>query len=284
MRLRSAGPVAVLAGSGELPALVVRALKRAGRDYRVMALRGFADRRLRATADAAVDLLDVRGAQRLLDEWRPAAVTLAGGVKRPRASAALAVLSALRNRSEIAALMARGDDNLLRGVVALFEERGYPVVGAHEIAPELVAGSGPHGRVGPAPADLATMEMGVAVLRALSPFDMGQAVVATGERVLAIEGPEGTDRMLARVRSLRRRWFRRIESGGVLVKAAKSGQDLRVDMPAIGPRTVIHASRAGLSGIAVGAGSTLVINRDETVALADRFGLFVLGIDLPWTP
>ena len=101
--------------------------------------------------------------------------------------------------------------------------------------------------------------------------------------MLAIEGPEGTDRMLRRVRGLRQTWFgtsRR--EGGVVVKAAKQGQDLRVDMPAIGPRTVREAARAGLSGVAVGAASTLILDRDETIRIADRLGLYLTVVDLPW--
>jgi DUF1009 family protein len=102
--------------------------------------------------------------------------------------------------------------------------------------------------------------------------------------VLAIEGPEGTDRMLRRVRGLRQTWFglRRSREGGVLIKAAKRGQDLRVDMPTIGPRTVLEAARAGLSGIAIGAGSTLVLDQEKALATADRLGLFLLAVELPW--
>jgi len=113
----------------------------------------------------------------------------------------------------------------------------------------------------------------------LSPYDIGQAAVVAGERVLAVEGPEGTDRMLARVRASGRTWsWRRAVGRGVLVKAPKAGQDLRVDLPAIGPRTVARAARAGLTGIAVASGRTLILDREETVRLCDRRGLFLLGV------
>ena len=116
------------------------------------------------------------------------------------------------------------------------------------------------------------------LLRCVSPFDIGQSAVLVGHRVIAIEGPEGTDRMLARARALRARGLlRRPERGGVLVKAPKQGQDLRVDLPAIGPQTVAKAARAGLSGIAIASGLTIVIDRAATVREADRLGLFVIG-------
>ena len=90
--------------------------------------------------------------------------------------------------------------------------------------------------------------------------------------------------MLGRVSALRQSFLglRRRKEGGVLIKAAKRGQDLRVDMPAIGPKTIAEAARAGLSGIAVGAGSTLVLDQDKTIALADRLGLFITAVELPW--
>ena len=101
-----------------------------------------------------------------------------------------------------------------------------------------------------------------------------------GERILAIEGPEGTDRMLARVRAGRGFWkLKRPAPDGVLVKMPKRGQDLRVDLPAIGPRTFVRAARAGLRGVAVASGVTLILDRDETVRTADRLGLFLLGVD-----
>jgi hypothetical protein len=109
---------------------------------------------------------------------------------------------------------------------------------------------------------------------------MGQACVVAGERILAIEGPEGTDSMLDRVRSFRRPFSRiRVDPGGVLVKTAKRGQDLRVDLPAIGPRTMANVRRAGLKGVAIGSGVTLILDQEETIATADRLGLFLAAVE-----
>jgi hypothetical protein len=272
-------PIVILAGAGRLPLLLSESLRRAARDHRILAFRGFADTVLRRRADAVVDLLDVRRALACLAEWGPSAVTLAGGVQRPKASAVIGAMSFLSNRREIAELMARGDDQLLRGVVSLLEERGHPVIGAHEIAPELLAGEGVLGRVRPDAALQRSINTGLRLLADLSRYDVGQAAVVAGGRVLAIEGPEGTDRMLRRI-PRPRLWMGRRDgvAGAALVKAAKRGQDLRVDMPAIGPRTVAEAARAGLGGLAVGAGSTLILDRDGTVEAADRLGLALLGV------
>jgi hypothetical protein len=117
------------------------------------------------------------------------------------------------------------------------------------------------------------------LLDAISPFDVGQAVVVADARVLATEAAEGTDQMLARVADLRRSRRIAAPSGrGVLVKAAKRNQDRRLDLPSIGPRTVEGAARAGLAGIAVIAGSTVIAEADRIAEVADRERLFVVGI------
>jgi UDP-2,3-diacylglucosamine hydrolase len=279
-----AGPVAILAGAGQLPIQLADHLERTGQEYRVLAFRGFALPELRRRAHASVDLLDLKTITGTLEGWQPRAVSLVGAVRRPGFSALLGAYSALRNRQDVKEVIARGDDQVLRGAVMLLEERGHRVVGAHELAPDLVAPSSLSGTVRAGVDDRETIAVGLELLASLSAFDIGQGAIIARRHVLAIEGPEGTDRMLRRVRGLRQSWFglRRREEGGVLIKAAKRGQDLRVDMPTIGPRTVIEAAKAGLSGIAIGAGSTFVLEQEETLRTADRLGLFLVAVDLPW--
>jgi UDP-2,3-diacylglucosamine hydrolase len=274
------GPIAILAGSGRFPELLADNLRRTGRACRILAIRGFADASLRQRADAAVDLLDVKRVIACLREWRPSAVTMAGGIHRPKPAAVLGAFSALRNRREIAEVMGRGDDQLLRGVVTLLEEQGHSVVGVHDLAPDLLAAPGPQGAHRPSGDDMRAVAIGARLLADISAYDIGQAAVVAGERVVAIEGPEGTDRMLGRVQAVRRSWtLKRPPPLGVLVKMPKKGQDLRVDLPAVGPRTFVRAARAGLRGVAVGSGVTLVLDRDETIRTADRLGMFLLGVD-----
>lgn len=276
----TARPIAILAGSGELPILLADRLAREGMPHRILGFRGFCERSVKARADAVIGLLDVRRLVGVLDEWQPAAITLAGGLQRPSAAALVSAFSALRDRDEIARLAARGDDNLLRGAIDLLQSRGFQLVGVRDLAPDLLAHAGPHGAHRPRPDDDLAIRTGFGLLDAMSRFDVGQAAVVSGERVIAVEGPEGTDRMLARARAIGApRWFKPRLRGGVLVKGPKRGQDLRVDLPAIGPRTVANAARAGLAGIAVASGYTLVIDRAGTVAAADRLGLFLLGVD-----
>ena len=273
------GALVLIAGAGRLPELVADSLRRARRPFRVIALRGFTGQSLRASADATVDLLDLAATLKLLRRWGPALVVPAGGVSRPSPAAILNAGAALRNREALRAIAGGGDDRLLRAALALVEEEGHRILGVHEAAPDLLCPEGPIGRRQPDPPAAASIAAGRGVLAALSPFDLGQAVVVAGDRVLAVEGPEGTDGMLARARTLGRRpfgWGRALPAT-VLVKAPKLGQDWRIDLPAIGPRTVRNAARAGCVGLALEAHGTLVIDRAATAAEADRLGLFVTG-------
>ena len=125
----------------------------------------------------------------------------------------------------------------------------------------------------------ATLKQALALLRATGPFDVGQAAVISDNRVLAIEAAEGTDQMLARLAELRSAGqIHAREGAGVLVKAPKAGQDRRFDLPSIGPRTVEGVARAGLAGIAVLAGSTVVAEPDRIAQAADRADVFVVGV------
>src|SRR5262249_22327011 len=156
----------------------------------------------------------------------------------------------------------------------LFEERGFRLLGAHEVAPEILMPDGQIGRHEPSARDRADIARGMALLSATGPFDVGQAVVVADNHVLAIEAAEGTDQMLARIAELRSEG--RVHSAvgsGVLVKVPKPAQDRRFDLPAIGPSTVAGAAHAGLAGIAVMAGGAIVAEPAEVGAAADRAGI-----------
>ena len=106
----------------------------------------------------------------------------------------------------------------------------------------------------------------------------GKPSVVAGKHVLAVEAAEGTDQMLARVAEMRANGRVRSPAGsGVLVKAPKSGQDRRFDLPSIGPQTVEGVARAGLAGIAVVAGATIVAEPAKLMQAADRANIFVIG-------
>ncbi len=178
------------------------------------------------------------------------------------------------------ALMAarRGDDALLSYLVAAFEREGFHVEGAHEVMAELTLPSGPLGRHAPGAEHGPDIARALEVARAMGRLDVGQGAVSCEGLILAVEAQEGTDRMLERVASLPEAI--RGAPGrprGVVAKASKPGQERRIDLPTIGPATIVKVAAAGLAGLVAEAGLTLVIDRTELVARADALGLFVTG-------
>ena len=148
-----------------------------------------------------------------------------------------------------------------------------------EAAPDLLASLGPIGIIKPDTAFDADIRLGLDCLSTMGRFDFGQGVVVAGSRILAIEGPEGTDAMLRRVAEMQKNRRVSLEKPqAILIKASKPGQDRRVDLPAIGPRTIQLAKQAGLVGIAVAAHEVILVERDRLLAQADREGLFVTGV------
>lgn len=170
----------------------------------------------------------------------------------------------------MSALRGEGDDGLLRMVVRIFEEEGFRVQGVHEILPDVVAAPGR--LAGPAlsreaRADLARAQQ---ILGTTAPLDIGQGCVVAGGLCLGIETLQGTDAMLRFVADTPEAKRR---GRGVLLKAPKTGQDLRVDMPAIGPDTLRAAAAAGLEAVVIAAGGVLMIDAPDLPGLADSLGL-----------
>jgi UDP-2,3-diacylglucosamine hydrolase len=172
-----------------------------------------------------------------------------------------------------------GDDHLLSGIGRILEQDGFRMVGIKDVAPDLLMPEGCITRVSPDENAAADIARGRDVLRALSPFDIGQAAVVIDGHVVAVEDIEGTDGLLARVARLREEGrIRARGTRGVLVKAPKAGQDLRFDLPTIGPRTIEGAAAARLGGVAVVAGNTIIVEPQAMIETADAAGLFMTGL------
>lgn len=266
----------IIAGGGGVPAVVARAAMAAGRPVVVLAITGEADPSVETFPHHWVRWGEIGRLFDLLSRERVGEVVICGAVNRPDFSAIRVDLGAVLSLPKILSLMVGGDDTVLKNVVRFFEDRGYGVVGAHQVAPELVGGEGHLGRVKPNADIEIDIVKGMDASLTLGRLDIGQAVVAVSGRVIAVEGIEGTDELLARVADLRKRGrLKAANRTGVLIKAAKPQQDLRVDLPTIGPRTLEMAAAAGLAGVVVEAGRVMIVDRPATIAAADAGRLFI---------
>lgn len=275
------GRLAIVAGSGLLPLYVAEAARRSGENPFILRLKDEADQQWQDFENAVVGVGDVAGLSALFRRHGIGRVVLSGGVKRRPGFREIHVnLKALMKLPmALKTLLAGGDDAVLKMVISLIEAQGCHVIGVQDIAPDLLASTGPLGAVAPTEDDLRDIARGAEAAEALGRLDVGQGAVTVGGRIVALEGVEGTDAMLGRVARLRGEGRISQRRKGVLVKLCKPQQDLRADLPSIGRSTVENARRAGLAGIAVEAGRALVIEREATIAAANEAGLFVIGID-----
>jgi hypothetical protein len=273
------GPLGIICGSGSIPLAVAAAVERRGRRVMLFALRGFVDARAVAAYPHRWIAIGQFGRFRRLARAEGCRdLVLVGGLVRPAIRQVRLDWATLVEMPRIIRAFRGGDDHLLTGIGRILEGDGFRVLGAHEVAPDITAPLGALGRHRPDAGSAADIARGFEMLAAMSPFDVGQAVVIGKGHVLAVEAAEGTDAMLQRVAALREAGRISLPRGvGVLVKAPKQRQDRRFDLPSIGPDTVLHAAQAGLAGIAVVAAGTIVAEPQRLVEAADANGLFVLG-------
>jgi len=270
------GPLGIFAGNGQLPLEVADAVHAAGRPVYLVGIAGEAEPAIARYPHTWVGLGQIGAMLRAFRTAGCRDLVILGGVRRPDLRALWPDAGFFLNLPLIVSLMAGGDDSVLRRIVAFFQRHGFRVVGAHEVAPSLLAGEGGLGGGEPGPSLRHDIAMGFALIEALGPADVGQAVVIADGCPVAIEAAEGTDMMLDRLARLRKQGL--CGSGGVLVKSPKPGQEIRIDLPAIGPRTVEGAAAAGLAGIGVAAGQVLVAERDAVRSLLTQTGRFLVGV------
>lgn len=275
-------PLGLIAGGGGLPVELARTCVQAGRPVFVIRIRGMADEALQAFPGADVGLAQFGGMLAALRKAGCESICFAGIVQRPDFSKLTPDLRALKSLPTVIAAAKQGDDALLRTLLGEFEKEGFRVEGAHEVSAGLTLGEGVLGSVQPSSAHRADIDKAAAVARHLGEMDIGQAAVVCDGLVLAVEAQEGTDAMLTRCAGLADDIRgSRTAPRGVLAKMPKPVQDLRVDLPTVGVRTIELAAEAGLAGVVGQAGGLLLVDRGATKAAADRLGLFILGLPKP---
>jgi DUF1009 family protein len=278
--LEISSPIGLIAAGGVMPFAVADSLIARGINPVLFALKGACDPvAVERFRHHWISVGQVGRAIKLFRAENCRDLVFIGSLVRPALSEIRLDWGTLRVIGRLWAAFRGGDDHLLSGVGRILEQDGFRMVGIKDVAPDLLVPEGCLTRKAPDENATADIARGREVLRALSPFDIGQAAVVIDGHVVGVEDIEGTDGLLARVARLRNEGRLRARAKrGVLVKAPKSGQDLRFDLPTIGPRTVEGADAAGLVGIAIVAGNTIVVEPQTMIEAADAAGLFVTGL------
>lgn len=278
--LKISSPVGLIAGGGVMPFAVADSLTARGIDTVVFALKGACDPLAAGRfRHHWISVGQLGRAEKLFRAENCQNLVFIGTLVRPALSEIRLDWGTLRVLGRVWAAFRGGDDHLLSGIGRILEQDGFRMMGIKDVAPELLMPEGCITLKSPDENAVADIARGREVLRALSPFDIGQAVIVIDGHVVGVEDIEGTDGLLARVARLRAEGRIRAKAArGVLVKAPKNGQDLRFDLPTVGSRTVEGAKAASLAGIAIIAGNTVVVEPQAMIEAADAAGLFVTGV------
>ncbi|MET0545535.1 MAG: UDP-2,3-diacylglucosamine diphosphatase LpxI [Caulobacterales bacterium] len=268
----------IVAGSGELPVLIAEACTAQGRSFVISRLGSNAHAALDKYGGHAFEVGEIGSRFDALKHAGVDAVTLVGNLARPDFKSLKLDARGAILLPKVVIAARRGDDALLSVIVEEFERSGFNVIGAQDIAGELLA---PAGLIAGPVLDEATLDdikKGAAVAATIGGLDIGQGCVVCSGLVLAVEAQEGTDAMLQRVAGLpaRIRGSQK-EPLGALVKRPKPTQELRVDLPTIGLATIEHAAQAGLRSVAFEAGVSLLLQREACIAAANRLDISLYG-------
>ena len=267
----------IVAGGGRLPQLIISECQSQKRPYTVVALEGHADS-LEESPAIQIRIGQAGKCFQTFHDHGVSSVVMAGKVRRPN-------LFELRPDSRTVRFLARtgikafrdeasvGDDKLLRLVIVEIEREGFTVIGVDDLLSGAIARLGPVGRLVPREIDQKNIELGLLAARELGRADVGQAVIVQNGSVIAWEGPAGTDDLIQSIETHLYEGERPI-----LVKTSKPQQDRRADLPVIGPETIAACVANGFGGVAIEAGGALIIDTSVVAELADKGGIFVIGL------
>ncbi|AVP87756.1 hypothetical protein phytr_8240 [Candidatus Phycorickettsia trachydisci] len=260
--------IGILAGGGNLPQILATNAAKQGREVSVIALDGFASvDDFQDYNSAQLKIGQVKKIIQFLQENNVKEVVFAGKVTRLKWSSLYVDSLGSKLLAKIAINKVLGDDKLLNIIMKFVEEYNFKVISPLD----LLGSQDINTKAKPSKNDLEDIKLGLEVLEAISVFDIGQSVIVENGYILGIEGAEGTDELILRTQNLKRH----DAPSGVLVKAFKSTQNSKLDIPTIGPTTLENAIAAGLKGIAIGRDKVIILEADKMQDLANQANMFV---------
>lgn len=269
------GNLAIFAGKGDLPKMIIKKCQEQKRKFLVLLINGEnSNADFMGFPHQIIDFGTVNKTLSVLKDHQIKELVFAGGITKPS-------MANIKVDSKGAVLISKilgnklfGDDNLLSTIINFFNKEGFKVVGAEEIVDDLLAGAGVLGDIKPEKGFYEDITIGKNALDIMSDLDIGQAVAVQQKQIIGVEAIEGTDALIARCKNLQFPEGRK----AVLIKMKKQNQSTKIDMPALGAATIENLYSAGFAGIAVQADSCLIINQKEVLRLANLYGLFVVGV------
>jgi DUF1009 family protein len=263
--------IGLIAGSGQFPIIFSRAARQKGLKVYAVAHVGETDPGLEDLVEAIkwVKIGQVKKLVAFLKQNDVSNAVMVGGITKTKMfSGVRPDLTALKI---LATMDHTQDDGLLRAFAGELEKEGITVRASTFLLPELLAQEGCWTRRKPNKSEMADVHFGWRIVKEIGKLDIGQSVVVRDGSVMAVEAIDGTDATIQRGGKLGR-------EKTVVVKASKPSQDMRFDVPAVGLKTIETMINVGASVLAVEAGKSVVFDKDEMVALADRNRIAIIGI------
>lgn len=263
----------LIAGNGRFPFLVLEGARARGVEMVVAAIKEETSAEIERL-NARVEWVGVGQLGRMIRFFKREQVThviMAGQVKHHQIFR-LNALPDLRMIRMLAGLSKKNTDSLIGAVVGELAGEGITLIDSTTFLEPLLARDGVMSRRAPTKEELADMEYGLGVAGEIARLDLGQTIAVKDRAVVAVEAMEGTDAVIARAGEItRNRPF-------VVVKVAKPGQDMRFDVPVIGVPTIENMTGAGATAICVTAGKTLLFDKEDLIALADKSRISIMGV------
>ncbi len=271
-------PLGLIAGAGSFPFLVAEGAKREGRPVVIVGLRGFAEPGLRDLADAFYwsGVARLGGWKRIFAKEGVREAIMAGRVRKADMYGRLRLLRYLPDWTSLRVWYRKArdkrNDSILQAAADELAAGGVTLIDSTRYCPQAIAQAGVLTAHGPTEPQWRDIHFGWRIAKEMGRLDIGQSIAVKEQEVIAVEAVEGTDEMIRRAGHLCR------QGGWTLIKAAKPNQDMRFDVPSIGPATLENMHAAHAAVLAIEAGKTLLLEREKTLDLAARYGIVIVAL------
>lgn len=267
-------PLGLIAGRGLLPEYIIHHCLDTGRPIFVIAVEGYEHELPLSHVPHVVLSIGMAGkAIKTLQEQQITDIIFAGQIKRPSLKKIKLDMTGAKILAKLMVSSHVGDNKLLSHILGYLEGIGFNIKGISDVLSSLIIKEELLTKTKPDKQAKIDIELGRKIATAIGPLDIGQSIATQQATVIGVEAIEGTDDLIIRCGSIKLPGEK-----PVLVKMKKPNQDTRIDLPTIGPETITNLGQAGFKGIAIEAGSAIILDRQTVIEEANQLGLFIIGI------
>ena len=267
--------LAIVAGRGDLPKIIIKKCQQDNRKFIILLIEGqVSNEDYLQYQHYTLPIGQIGKALRIFRENQVKDIVFAGGIDKPSMTNIKVDGKGAMLLAKITGVKLFGDDNVLTAVTNFFKKEGFNILGAHQIVDDLVIDKGVLGKVKADKKFLTDIELGKKIIHTISEFDVGQSVVVQQNTIIGIEAKEGTDNLISRSGKVQFPKGRK----PILIKMKKLGQNTAVDLPSIGIKTIENLHQNNFAGLAIEAGASLILDKQQVIKLADQYKLFIIGL------